>query len=147
MGEFYEGSSWRTCFRRWSAEARKTEFLLIDTPGYAPTDRQAAEATAGALAECPGADTHLVAPGYMKPIDLRRCIQRYKIFRPSKLLVTKLDETHSFGSVFSEAARAALALSFLAHGPMIPRDIRPATSEDLLALALERHPARSLHVA
>jgi hypothetical protein len=40
-----------------------------------------------------------------------------------------------------------LALSFLGHGPMLTRDIRPASSEDLLALALERHPARSANVA
>jgi flagellar biosynthesis protein FlhF len=129
------------------AEARKSEFLLIDTPGYAATDRKAAEAAAAALAECPEIDTHLVVPGYMKPIDLRRCIQRYEIFRPSKLVVTKLDETHSFGSVFSEAARAGLALSFLAHGPAIPRDLRPASPEDLLALAVERHATRSANVA
>jgi flagellar biosynthesis protein FlhF len=129
------------------AESRKKEFLLIDTPGYAATDRKAAEATAAALVGCPEVDAHLVVPGYMKPIDLRRCIQRYEIFRPSRLLVTKLDETHSFGSVFSEAARAGLSLSFLAHGPMIPRDIRPASPEDLLALAVERHPTRSANVA
>ncbi len=129
------------------AEARKKEFLLIDTPGYGSADAAAAESAAAALAECPGIDTHLVVPGYMKSIDLRRCIQRFQIFRPSKILVTKLDETHSFGSVFSEATRAGLALSFLAHGPRLTRDIRPASSEDLLALALERHPARPAEVA
>lgn len=129
------------------AEARKTAFVLIDTPGFATNERKAADTTATALAGCPGVETHLVVPGYMKSIDLRRCIQRHEIFRPSKLVVTKLDETHAFGSVFSEAARAGLALSFLTHGPMIPRDIRPASSEDLLGLALERQTARSLHVA
>jgi flagellar biosynthesis protein FlhF len=129
------------------AEARKTALVLIDTPGFATSERKTADATAAALAGCPGVETHLVVPGYMKSIDLRRCIQRYEVFRPSKLVVTKLDETHTFGSVFSEAARAGLALSFLTHGPMIPRDIRPASSEDLLGLALERQPARSLHVA
>jgi flagellar biosynthesis protein FlhF len=120
------------------ATVRSTEFLLIDTPGYSSTDRREAEAAAAALAEYKGLDTHLVVPGYMKSVDLRRCIERYEIFRPSKLLVAKLDETYSFGSVFSEANRARLALSFLSHGPM-KGDIRPASSEDLLALALERH--------
>ncbi len=129
------------------ADARKTEFLLIDTPGYVSAERPAAEAAAAVLAECPGIDTHLVVPGYMKSLDLRHCIQRFEIFRPSKILVTKLDETHTFGSVFSEASRARLALSFLADGPLMTRDIRPASSEDLLALALERQPARSAHVA
>jgi flagellar biosynthesis protein FlhF len=130
-----------------AAEARKTESLFIDTPGSALADRQGAKAMAAALAACPGIDIHLVVPAYMKPIDLRRCIQRYEIFRPSKLLVTKLDETYSFGSVFSEAARAGLALSFLTHGPGVPRDIRPASPQDLLALALERNPAAVANVA
>jgi flagellar biosynthesis GTPase FlhF len=129
------------------ADARKTEFLLIDTPGYVAADIAAAEAAAAALAECPGIDTHLVVPGYMKSLDLRHCIQRFEVFRPSKILVTKLDETQTFGSVFSEASRARLALSFLAHGPRMTRDIRPASSEDLLALALERCPARPANVA
>ncbi|HEY1757506.1 MAG TPA: hypothetical protein VGG72_19190 [Bryobacteraceae bacterium] len=129
------------------AEVKTREFLLVDTPGYASLDGKAAEAAAAALARCPGIETHLVAPGYMKSMDLRRAIQRHKIFRPSKLLVTKLDETQTFGSVFSEAARAGLALSFLAHGPMIPRDIRPASPEDLLALAVDRRLARAAHVA
>jgi flagellar biosynthesis protein FlhF len=129
------------------AEARTKEFLLVDMPGYASNERTEAEASAAALARCPGIDIHLVVPGYMKSIDLRHCIQRYKIFRPSKLLVTKLDETHAFGSVFSEAARARLSLSFLAHGPMVPRDIRPASPEDLLAMAMERQRAQPAHVA
>jgi flagellar biosynthesis GTPase FlhF len=127
------------------ADARTREFLLVDTPGYASSDGQAMEAAAAALGRCPGIEIHLVAPGYMKSIDLRHCIQRYKPFRPSRLIVTKLDETQTFGSVFSEAARAGLALSFLAHGPMIPRDIRPASADDLLVLAMERHLARAAH--
>jgi flagellar biosynthesis protein FlhF len=124
-----------------------TEFVVIDTPGFAPSDWEIAEETAAALAECTGVETHLVVPGYMKAADLRRCIQRFAMFRPTKLLVTKMDETHSFGSVFSEAAHAGLALSFLTHGPRIPDDIRPASREDLLALALEQHPARVLNAA
>ena len=75
----------------------------MDTPGYTGADAKAAEAAAAAFAECPQLDVHLVVPGYMKARDLRLCIERYARFRPTKLLVTKLDETHSFGSIFSEA--------------------------------------------
>jgi flagellar biosynthesis protein FlhF len=65
------------------------------------------------------------------------------VFHPSRLLVTKLDETDTFGSVFSEAARAGLALSFFANGTAIPEDIRPAATQDLLDLALERKLAQA----
>ncbi len=120
------------------AETRQKETVFVDTPGYSGADAKAAEAAAAALAECPLVDVHLVVPGYMKARDLRLCIERYAPFRPSKLLVTKLDETQSFGSIFSEAARAGLKLSFVAHGPGIPNDIRPASYKDLLSMPAER---------
>jgi flagellar biosynthesis protein FlhF len=129
------------------AEARKNGTVFIDTPGYCSADAKAANAVADTLSECPGMDVHLVVPGYMKARDLRYCIESYGIFRPLKLLVTKMDETRTFGSVFSEAARGGLRLSFLAHGPVIPNDIRPASPEDLLSLALERQQARAQCVA
>jgi flagellar biosynthesis GTPase FlhF len=129
------------------AETRQQETIFVDTPGYTGADANAADAAAAALAECPQLDVHLVVPGYMKARDLRLCIEKYARFRPTKLLVTKMDETDSFGSIFSEAARAGLKLSFVAYGPGIPQDIRPVSSEDLLKMAMEREKARSQRVA
>ena len=129
------------------AEARQKETIFVDTPGYTGADENAADAAAAALAECPGLDVHLVVPGYMKARDLRLCIEKYARFRPTKLLVTKMDETHSFGSTFSEAARAGLKLSFVGYGPGIPQDIRPVCSEDLLSMALEREKEHAQRVA
>ncbi len=129
------------------ADARKNECVLIDTPGYtagySPLEQPAAEKLAAALASCGEVDVHLVAPAYMKARDLRNSIDRYRLFQPSKLLVTRMDETESFGTVFSEAALAGLALSFLSHGPRIPDDIRAATADDLLAMVRERSRART----
>jgi flagellar biosynthesis protein FlhF len=120
------------------AEARKNECVLIDTPAFSTVNQPAAEALAAALTTCGEVDAHLVAPAYMKARDLRNLIDRYAVFQPSKLLITRVDETESIGTMFSEAALAGLALSFISHGPRIPDDIRPATAEDLLALAVER---------
>jgi flagellar biosynthesis protein FlhF len=79
----------------------------------------------------------------MKARDLRNLIDRHRLFQSSKLLVTRMDETDTFGTVFSEAALAGLALSFLSHGPRIPDDIRAATADDLLAMVRERPRART----
>ncbi len=132
------------------AEARKKECVLIDTPGYSREHGAqagpAAESLAAALASCGDVDVHLVAPAYMKARDLRNSIERYCVFEPSKILVTHMEETETLGTVFSEAALAGLALSFLSHGPRIPDDIRAATAEDLLAMVRERPRARA-HVA
>lgn len=129
------------------ADARKNECVLIDTPGYtagySPLEQPAAEKLSAALASCGDVDVHLVTPAYMKARDLRNSIDRYRLFQPSKLLVTRMDETETFGTVFSEAALAGLALSFLSHGPRIPDDIRAATADDLLAMVRERSRART----
>ena len=125
------------------AEARKNECVLIDTPGYSRLQQPVAEKLAAALAACGDVDVHLVAPAYMKARDLRNSIEQYRLFQPAKLLVTRMDETETFGTVFSEAALAGLALSFLSNGPRIPDDIRPATTEDLLEMARGQQRARA----
>ena len=128
-------------------EARKKECVLIDTPGFSVHEQAAAAELAAVLASCGDVDIHLVAPAYMRARDLRNSIERYRVFQPSKLLITRLDETATLGTVFSEAARAGLALSFLSHGPRIPEDIRPATVEDLLAMVPVLPRARAHHAA
>lgn len=121
------------------AEARRKTMVLIDTPGYLPDAVSAAEILSRA-----GVEVHLVVPGYMRAADLRRCIEKYKIFNPSRLLVTKLDETEALGAAVSEAARTGLGLSFLTSGPSSAGQIRAASLEDLVALAIDREQARAV---
>jgi len=118
------------------------DLVFIDTPGYSMQADRNAELAAEAFTKIENLEVHLVVPGYMKSTDLRRSTQKYGVFGASRMIVTKLDETDTYGSVFSEAARAQLALSFLANGPGI-EDIRAATTEDLMALAFEKPAARA----
>ena len=132
---------------RLIAEARRENAVFVDTPGYTWGDARLMEEAAAAFAQCPALDIHLVVPAYMKARDLRECIQSYAPFRPAKLLVTKLDEAKTLGSIYSEAARAGLKLSFITDGPGIPQDIRAVSSEDLLEMAFDRPGANAQHVA
>jgi flagellar biosynthesis protein FlhF len=115
---------------------KDADLILLDTPGFGTPDAAEADELAAALAQCPEADVFLVVAGYMKANDLQRSIQRYEKFRFSKLLVTKLDETGTLGSVVSEAARAGKSISYLTDGTRIPEDIRPATTSEILNLVL-----------
>jgi flagellar biosynthesis protein FlhF len=128
-------------------EARKKECVLIDTPGFSAREDSAAAELAAMLQACGEVDVHMVSPAYMRARELRLSIERYRVFQPGKLLVTRLDESATLGTVFSEAARAGLALSFFSNGPRIPEDIRPATLEDLLAMVPALPRARAHHAA
>jgi len=114
------------------AQAREKEIVLIDMPGW-PADP---EKTAAGLAACSGIDTHLTVPGYMTANALRKCIERYSIFRPAKMLVTKLDESPAWGAAVCEAAQAGLRLSLFTNGVAIPKDLHAFSIDDLLSIAL-----------
>jgi flagellar biosynthesis protein FlhF len=59
----------------------------------------------------------------MKSADLSRVVVRFEIFRPQKLLRTKLDETEAFGSMSNETARPGKPVSFLSAGQRVPEDL------------------------
>ena len=112
--------------------------ILVDTPGYS---RVALAESAGDLAAflCgrQDIDTHLVLTASTRPRDLRRIADSFAVFHPSKLLFTRLDETDAYGSMFCEAARQKLPLSFVSVGQLIPEDLAPA-SKQLITDSLAR---------
>jgi flagellar biosynthesis protein FlhF len=115
-------------------EYRAKDLILIDTPGLAPQEMEDGAGLAKLLGSHPEIDVHLVLPATMKRGDLARTADRYSMFRPAKLLFTRLDETATFGPLVSEAARLDLPISFLATGQQIPDDLEPATAERLAQL-------------
>jgi flagellar biosynthesis protein FlhF len=71
---------------------------------------------------------------------LRQITEIYRIFHPSRLLFTKLDETLSFGPLLEEAVRTKWPVSFLGIGASIPEDLIPATPDVLADLIVGRRP-------
>ncbi len=110
-------------------EHRAKDWVFIDTPGLAASEMEDGADLAQLLATHPEIDTHLVLSASMKPADLARVVDRYEIFKPKKLLFTRLDETDRLGALVSEAARRSLPISFLATGQQIPDDLEPASKE------------------
>ncbi|MCC7176136.1 MAG: hypothetical protein IT159_13170 [Bryobacterales bacterium] len=118
-------------------EFQHRDLILIDTPGFGPCDTDAAAEVAGALASRPEIDTHLVLPATMKSADLTSAVDRFEIFRPSKMLFTRVDETSSLGTAYSQAARTARPVSFLSAGQRVPEDVEEATGPRLVQLVLQ----------
>src|ERR1035441_7439238 len=107
-------------------ENRGKELIFIDTPGLAYGDLEDSESLAHFLATRGDIDTHLVLPASMKAADLSRMVDAFEVLRPRHLLFTKLDETGSYGPIFSEAARTGKAVFlFCAGGPHPSRHGRP----------------------
>jgi flagellar biosynthesis protein FlhF len=122
---------------------RAKELILIDTPGLAAAEMEAGASLAEYLAKHAEIDTHLVLSASMKAADITRAVDRFEVFRPAKLLFTRLDETCLLGPALSEAARTGKPLSFFAAGQQIPEDLEPATKSRMADLVLSPEDHRS----
>jgi flagellar biosynthesis protein FlhF len=117
-------------------ENRGKELIFIDTPGMSAGDLEDSAGLAGFLSTRPDIDTQLVLSASMKSADLSRVVDSFEVFRPQRLLFTRLDETATFGSIFNEAARTGKPLSFFANGQRIPEDMEAASRNRLSELIL-----------
>jgi flagellar biosynthesis protein FlhF len=128
-------------------ENRGKELILIDTAGLALTDIDSSAALARLLTTRKDIDRQLVLSSSMKPADLTRVIDAYEIFRPRRLIFTKLDETQSLGPIFNEAVRTRKPLSFFAAGQRIPEDLETASHRRLIETILGSRPPEALSAA
>src|SRR5581483_8816885 len=115
---------------------RTKSLILIDTPGYSVVETDGAADLARALTASGEIDVHLVLSASMKSADLTRVVEAFEIFRPAKLLFTRLDETSSFGPIYCEGARTHKPLSFFGTGQRIPEELAQASQDLLIDLIL-----------
>lgn len=123
------------------------ELILVDTPGLAAGDMDQGAELAAFLGSRPDIDTHLVLSVSMKSADITRAVERFEIFKPAKLLFTRLDETGTLGPILNEAARTRRPLSFFTAGQHVPEDLEAATGSRIADLVLCSERAESTAAA
>ena len=123
-------------------------WLLIDTPGFsAALLEDLGGDLASFLSRRQDIDTHLVLTASTDRADRANVTDRFAAFRASKLIFTRLDETTSTATVFSEAARIRKPLSFLCHGQSVPEDIVAASKDQVIDSLVRQLPVSLQAVA
>lgn len=79
-----------------------------------------------------GGTTQLVVSATTKGADLVQIVRQFEPFGYESVIVTKLDETGSVGNVISALADARKPVSYLCDGQVVPQDIAPASTLQLL---------------
>lgn len=115
---------------------RDNALTLIDTAGYGPAGLPDATPLARFFSSRAEIDTHLVLPACLKADDLTSCLRRFAGFAPARLIFTRMDETETFGALYSAAVQAQIPISFLSNGQSFPEDLEAATTQKLSELIL-----------
>ncbi|HEX4998919.1 MAG TPA: hypothetical protein VFY29_11875, partial [Terriglobia bacterium] len=113
------------------------DLVLIDTAGRNPRELWDDSRLAQFFAESASIKKALVVSATTRPLDLKEIIDRYKVFDPSCLIFTKLDETSAHGSVVGETVRSGLPLAYVTIGQTVPWDIVKPESRQLVDLLIK----------
>jgi flagellar biosynthesis protein FlhF len=96
--------------------AQQDELFLLDMPGYNPCSESQIVELGELLVEIPKRCTYLVVPATTKETDLFQLTASLGVFNLNGVIITKLDETHSFGGVYNFARRSQIPLGYFTTG-------------------------------
>ncbi|TMV52049.1 flagellar biosynthesis protein FlhF [Paenibacillus mesophilus] len=82
-------------------------------------------------------ETFLVLSLTSKYKDMKAITENFAKFRLDKVLFTKMDETHSYGSIVNLLYDFPLQLSYITNGQNVPEDILETNEDKLIDLLLE----------
>lgn len=118
-------------------EFKPLDLVLIDTSGRSQRDSESLSQMRSLLSECSAVRPILIASATTRDQELYDIITRFKIFNPTGLIFSKLDETATFGCIYNVAARTGLPLTYFTVGQRVPEDIEPASRERVADLILD----------
>jgi flagellar biosynthesis protein FlhF len=108
--------------------------LLLDTAGRSPSDESSRDMLR-LLAGRSGVRTHLVLAADTAPTAAQRVLDRFSDARPSRIVVTKLDEAEAFAPMLKVLRERNLPISYFGTGQCVPDDLEKATPEAIAAWA------------
>ena len=112
------------------------DLILIDTGGRSPRDAKGLDYLAEIVKAAGADETHLLLASVSSEKTLLETAARFKPVGFNRLILTKLDECLSYGSILNVAARLADGFSYLTSGPDYANSIRSADSGFLADLVL-----------
>lgn len=116
------------------------DLILIDTAGRSPKNENHLKELEDLFSDLPDFEMHLVVSATTKPRDALDIIARFAPAEGSyKLIITKIDESDTLGTIVNIMYNSKAVLSYLANGQSVPDDIELADPGKLTSLILREH--------
>lgn len=105
------------------------EYILIDTPAFNPNRENSVLELGNLLTVIPKRNTWIVLPATAKEKDVNQIFSAVAHFRIRGMVVTKMDETTTFGPIFNSLVKYKTPLNYLTFGSNVVNDLIPAEPE------------------
>ena len=121
---------------RACASLSDVDVILIDTAGRSQNDHMKISELRAFLASAAPDETHLVLSATASARTLARAAETFGAVGVNRIVLTKLDEAATFGTLVSLIERLGKRVSFFTQGQEVPDHIEIARSRRLAALIL-----------
>ena len=112
------------------------EVVLIDTTGRNSKNKMQIAELRTFVEKADTKNIHLVISSTTKNKDIKYIIEGYQILNYNSIIVTKLDETSTYGSLLNILETSKKPLSFVTIGQNVPNDIKELSHDDIVNLIL-----------
>ncbi|MEW6056948.1 MAG: flagellar biosynthesis protein FlhF [Bdellovibrionota bacterium] len=119
------------------AEFKPLDLILIDTSGRSQRDAESLSQMRALLSECAAIRPLLIMSATTRDQELYDIITRFKVFNPTGLIFSKLDESATFGCIYNVAVKTGAPLTYFTVGQRVPEDLEPASRERVADLILD----------
>jgi flagellar biosynthesis protein FlhF len=119
---------------------QQADLILVDTAGRSPKDRVGHEELVAMTRGSLKIETHLVLAAPVAESVQMDTIRRYQSLPIHKIIMTKLDETSRYGSMYNLLSQSRIPVSYLSAGQRVPEDLEAATRQGLVDLVLGEQP-------
>ena len=115
---------------------KECEVVLIDTTGRSSKNKMQISELRTFVEKADTKNIHLVLSSTTKNKDIKYIIEGYQILHYNSIIVTKLDETSTYGSILNIIESAKTPLSFVATGQNVPDDLKELSADKIVSLIL-----------
>lgn len=112
------------------------DLVLIDTAGRSPRNREQIVQMKQLVESARPDEIHLVMSMTTKYVDVISIISLFGIVPLHKVVLTKCDETRTFGLILNISMKFSMEVAYITTGQQVPDDIEPADATRLAKLVL-----------
>ena len=117
------------------------DIVLVDTPGRSQHNQPMLEEMADFMREVPSRTLYLAVSAASKYRDMLDVVSHFGTVPIDGIIITKLDETVSFGPILNLASEIARPFTYYTNGQDVPADIQVAETRRIVDLILDEVPA------